>query len=615
MKNKILSGIMTSAVLISSATADIEKTEVPGITVYGATQTDQSSKDVTTNMDIITSVDIEEKNFLTVAQAINSVSGVNVVSNGPLGTVSSIFMRGFDNQRVLILVDGVNYNDITGISGARMEHLMVAQVEQIEILKGAQSGVWGADAVAGVINIITKKPKLGTHGNVNVEYGSYNTKKMSGVITHKEDKYDFMLGAFELKSEGFSAMTPAGEDPSKYEKDGYKNTTINAKVGYNFNDSNRIEFAKKRITTNTEYDNGGWGSTVADKANGTGYNFYTTTNFDSLKFKNETGKFKTTIFADKMSILKEDPLGYTTKFEGDRITMGAKTKYSYNNDSFIIVGGDKTSAEYENQNYEKLKSSAIYLTNSFKTGKYTLTQSLRNDKHNLFKDKTTGKVGIKYDYSKDLYFSANYGTGYLAPAFYKLFDSWAGNASLTPEETTSIDATIGYKANSFDSTFTVFHNKIKNMIEYNNNTYSYYNMSDDVILKGFEVKYAQIITDEHIVTANYTRTYATDENGEDLPRRSKDSIKVSYDNYMLPKTHINLNGEFVGDRKEYDYGTYNVAANTGNYAVFNSVINYDYDSKTKLYVKVDNILDKQYQAVHNYSTPGRSAYVGVKYTF
>ena len=161
--------------LLSSANAS-QSVELDTITVTSATKAKQSIKDVTSNVNVITSEEIEERHYTTVSEALSTVSGINFTSNGGLGQATSVFVRGFDSKRVLVLIDGVRYNDVTGF-GAPFADLMIQDIQQIEVVKGAQSGVWGADATAGVINIITKSAKQGLHGFFNTEYGSYDTMK------------------------------------------------------------------------------------------------------------------------------------------------------------------------------------------------------------------------------------------------------------------------------------------------------------------------------------------------------------------------------------------------------------------------------------------------------
>ncbi len=103
-------------------------------------------------------------------------AGIQVSQSGGIGQQTSLFLRGMDSNKTLVLIDGIRYNDTQVEMAANFEHLMINDIERIEVIKGAQSSIWGADASAGVINIITKSAQDGTHGNATIEYGRYNSK-------------------------------------------------------------------------------------------------------------------------------------------------------------------------------------------------------------------------------------------------------------------------------------------------------------------------------------------------------------------------------------------------------------------------------------------------------
>ncbi|MGB7402208.1 MAG: TonB-dependent receptor [Arcobacter sp.] len=607
--NKKLTTSLVASLLI--ATSNLHSEELSQITVVSATKSEQSIKDVTSNIDVITKAEIEERHFNTVSEAINSVAGINVISNGGLGKATSVFMRGFDTQRILVLIDGIRYNDFTGISGARFEHLMMSDIEQIEIIKGAQSGIWGADANAGVINIITSKAKKGTHGNVNIEYGSYNTKKVNAKISHKDEKFDVSLGVTRINSDGFTAMAPRGNNIDDYEDDGYQNTTINAKVGYDLNENNRLEISHNRINARSEYDKGPFGSSTAVKANGEGYELETKNQYTSANYINKNKFSDLKMYANYVKIDRDDKKGFTKEFDGTMKEYGINAKIPYNKDSFILTGIDYKITKHKNDVNKTLKNKGAFITNSTKYDKLIFTQSLRYDTYDLFNNKTTGKIGFRYNYNKDLYFTSNIGTSYNVPTFYKLYNSSAGFVDLQPESTKSFDITFGYKGLEI----TYFHNKIDNMIEYNDSTFKYYNMDKRVRLEGIEIALKKEILEDLLFNLSYTYTDAKDGNDKPLERRAKDSIKLGLDYYGIKNFHFNVNAEYVGDRKQYTFGTYDVSAETGNYTIWNGVINYDVNNNLGIYMKLDNIFDKNYQTIADYATARRSAYVGLIYKF
>ena len=120
------------------------------------------------------------------------------------------------------------------------------------------------------------------------------------------------------------------------------------------------------------------------------------------------------------------------------------------------------------------------------------------------------------------------------------------------------------------------------------------------------------IVEDTFLNVSYTSLDAKDNKGRDLARRAKDSVKFGVDYYGIAKTHLNLNGEYIGDRYDLVNKT---GAETGNYAVFNSVADYEINKTFSTYLKVNNIFDRYYQTIDGYATAERSAYVGLKAKF
>jgi len=602
MQNKKLTLSLVASCLLATNLLSNE------LYVTSATKSEQSIKDVTSNVEVITKEDIEERHYSTVSEALNSLPGITITSNGGLGKSTSIFMRGFDSQRILVLIDGIRYNDMTGIGGAKFEHLMINDVEQIEVIKGSQSGIWGADANAGVINIITTKKKFGTYGSINTEYGSYNTKKLSGSIAHKDNKFDISLGFSKIETDGFTTVAPNGRNIKDFEDDAYKNRSINSRIGLNIDSKNRIELSHNRIHTKSEYD-GGFAATEI-KANTSGYELETNSHYSSAKYLNKNKFSDIKVYGNYTKIDRDDPLGFTKRFDGDLKEYGINSKIPYFDKSFLVTGLDYKLTEDKNNN-KTLENKGIFLTNSNSLSNVILTQSVRYDKYDLYSNKTTGKIGLKYEIINDLEISTNFGTSYNVPSFYKLFDSGVGFSELEPESTKSFDFSLDYK----DLRITYFKNKIDNMIDYNSNTFKYYNMDGSVDLDGIELAYKRLLISDLLLNLNYTYTRAKDNNNMDLQRRAEQSFNFALDYYGIKNLHLNLNGQYIGNRIEYDFGTYDIDAKTGNYTVWNSVINYDINKNLKTYVKIDNLFDKYYQTVDGYATSPRAFYAGIKATF
>lgn len=610
--NKKISTSLVASLLIATNIYAEQAIQLEEIKVTSATKTAQSIKDVTSNIDVITKEEIEERHFTTVTEALNTIPGISFTTNGSLGNASSIYVRGNDSKRTLVLIDGIRYNDITGTSGAPFEHLMIDDIEQIEVVKGAQSGIWGADASAGVINIITKTAKLGTHGDINVEYGSFDTKKYGVNLSHKTDKYYVKGSIHKIDTDGYSSFV-AKKDSVDYgkrgdklglEDDGYENLTVNLKAGYNIDDSNKIDVSHTMIDADSNFD-----SSSADAYNTSS----TKDNFSTISYENKNDFATTDIYAKRSQFDREyyyPAYGSTSEYDGVVKEYGLKTNIPYLNDSsFLVLGADYKSFEHKNDLNEKYNNKAVFVTNSnkFNNNKTILTESLRFDSYSKFDDKTTGKIGIKQYIWKDLNVSANYGTAYNVPTLYNLY-SYYGSEDLKPEETKSYDFQVEYQGFSV----TYFNTKIKDMIDYDFSTSKYNNINGTSTLKGYELAYKLNLSEDTLLNLNYTHLSAQDNENEDIARRAKRQAGFAVDYYGIDKLHLNVNGSYVGTR----YNDANKSgASTGNYTLWNAVVNYKINKTFSTYIKVDNLFNKYYQTVDGYATAERSAYIGLKATF
>lgn len=599
------------------ATNLYSQTTLEEISITSATKSEEKLKNVTANVDVITAEDIESRKFKTVIEALNSLSGVSISSNGGIGQTSSVYLRGMDSNRTLILLDGVRYNDITTPKGsANIEHLMINDIERIEVIKGAQSSIWGADASAGVINIITKSAKDGTHGNATIEYGRYNSKTAKANISHKNENFDAKLGVTRVDTDGFSAISPnKSSDAKKYEKDGYENTTANLKLGYNFNENNRLSTSYEIIDTEVDIDD------FFNKDPNNKDSNKNKTHLVNLAYENRNDIALTKVYSNYTDIKRISTNAYIPDYKGIVKEYGVNTSIGYLDSSNITLGADykkfedkKIVEDFTNESRVKnYNNKGIFITNTnkFFDDKTIFTQALRYDKYSDFENKTTGKIGIKQYIINDLNISSNYGTGYNVPNLYQLHDVWAGNDTLQPEKTKSYDLSIAYEGFSV----TYFNTKIKDLIDYSYTTWTYDQMSGTSKLKGTEIAYKNEVIEDIFLNLSYTNLSAKDAKGDKLLNRPKNKFNFGVDYYGLKDFHFNVNGEYIGSRESVNYLSSTQKTKTGNYTIWNAVVDYDISKNFSTYLKLDNIFNKDYQIVDGYATSQRAAYLGIKASF
>ena len=616
MQKKITLSLLTLA--FSASLQAQNQYTLQDIEVSSSLGTNVEKKDLTDSVTIITKDEIEESHVTTLTQALNKLANLSFTQNGGPGTLSSVFVRGMSSQRILVLIDGVRYNNPTAIgAAAEFSQIMLNNVEQIEIIKGAQSGVWGCDASGAVINIITSNAKKGSHANLNLEYGAYDTLQTSLSASYATKKYDMLASGSYFDNDGFSAVEPyqGSADYGKryddlgYEKDPHQNKSLNVKLGYNFSKADRIEANIQAINTFTKFDGtSGWPSYLpADSAleqQNLQNRFYTL----AYKHNDATNDVKFNVSRSTFRRDYVDNWGYNV-YEGSVNEVKLDDKITYAKDDFVRVGASYQKFEQKNitPNTDKSYSAvALYATNYNKlqlvsNNNTIITESLRYDKYNNFDNSFTGKLGAKQFLNKDLYISANIGTGYNAPTLGQLYGQWGANPNLKPEKSRTSDITFGNDT----LWITGFYNEIKDLITY---TTAYVQTSGTSKFKGAELGYEDYFGDSLGLKALYTYLEAKNANKQNLARRPQQQLDVNVNYYYSDTIDFGVNAQYIG--KRYDKAD-NQGAQTGKYTVVDFVGNFQADKKLSFYAKINNITDKYYQTIDGYATAGRSLYIGL----
>ncbi len=609
MKNTTLS---IAAFVAIATTLSANSHDLGSVTITSAANSPQSIADTTSDLSVITAAELESKHITSVNEALSLIGGISVTSQGSLGSNSSVFLRGNDNKRTLVLIDGMRLQDPSSTSGANLSHLMIGDIKQIEVIKGAQSGTWGADAAAGVINIITKEAKRGTHAKADVQYGSFNTKKRSLHLSHKQQSFDISVAADKITSDGFSSQAPRGRDIDDFEDDGYENTSLHLKAGYRFNAQTSVNVNLMAVEALKEYDSFNAPDDATMKSDISNRLYKTTLNHRLNKHRLSFQASRSDFSRDEIGTVSTFFGPAVKVFEGAHTAYELKDRFDYMPQSFLLAGIGKGKEEIDYRLTDGTSAtmddaqSFAYLTNSNRFGDTVLTQSIRYDSYDNFDNRLTGKVGIKHFLTPQIYLASNYGTGYNVPGLMHRLNPWGtANLQLQPEDSKSFDATVGVKG----FTLTYFKQRIRDLIQWDGGQYK--NLSGTNKLEGFELHFQKELLPATILSASYTALSAKDRNGDDLPRRPEESLKAGIDYYGIAGLHLGVYGEYIG--KRYDSTAKTVQ--TGRYTVLNATADYLLAKNVTIYAKVNNMTNRYYQSVDGYATAPRSYYAGMKVTF
>jgi vitamin B12 transporter len=590
--------------------------------VVTATRVEQSLSTVGSSVSVVDHAQLVERQCATVADALREVPGLDVVQLGGAGGTVSIFIRGASSEQTLVLVDGVPLNDPSGLGrGADLSQMPAQNIERIEVLRGPQSPLYGADAMGGVINVITKKGAGPVGGEVSAEAGSFNTFNEKAAVRGGTSNYNYSVGISRQDSEGFSSAAEKNGNP---EKDGYRRTELSSKLGWTPADEFEANMILRWNQADYDYDDFANGRPV-DGDNQGAYELLSL--YGEGKGKLLDGQWRPRVGGSWVSQSRED-----TSSLGDSSFDSLLQKLEWQNDLFlgeanIVTAGIEAQQESAESTYESdgyvdqfarktARHQSAYAQDILTTGPLTTTAGGRIDSYDSFGTEPTWRLAPSYDVAAtDTRFKGSYGTGFKAPSLFQLYSSY-GSPDLNPESSKGWDAGVEQKlaGGKVLVGVTYFENQFEDLIDY-----------DFVTMKYGNVSQAETRGVETFVTAKPARdlsmraayTYTDTENkltGEQLLRRprNKASLDTTYD--VTAKLKGTVSVSYVGERMDEDFATY-MAATLDGYILVNLYASYDVRRNMTLFGRVENLFDEEYEPAIGYGSPGRAGYGGVKVLF
>ncbi len=227
---------------------------LPEISVT-ANLTETPLTEVGSAVTIITGEELKEQEIRYVGEALRQVPGVAVSQSGPRGQFTQLRIRGSESNQTKVFIDGIAVNDPARGSEFDFAHLLVDDIERIEVLRGPQSALYGSDAIGGVVNIVTRRGAPGTRLAGRIEGGSHGTASGNASLSAGGERFDFLAGASGIRTEGTSI---ADERLGNREKDGYENGTLYAKGGVDVTDWLNLSGVARYTRSRSDLDSEGF---------------------------------------------------------------------------------------------------------------------------------------------------------------------------------------------------------------------------------------------------------------------------------------------------------------------------------------------------------------------
>lgn len=655
-KKSLLTMAVTCALLNSTygvvlaADTDSENVQTRDVVVT-ASRTEQLVKDSPAAVEVITREDLDKMGAENLVQALQLAIGIDVSENGMVG--NSVSIRGAKDNQTLIMVDGMRVrteNTDQTANNYELQRVNMADVERIEIVRGATSSLYGADAMGGVINIITKTPDKESTSL----FLDYTTKQADAGIRYATGKQGKWSGSFSYKRSDVHHFVLNGSSSQYGHKDFF-----NMKAKYDI-DQNKslgffLDYMKEDLYldsdfTSYDHDRTKFGIsydgkdkkgkyqirmnyTMFDKDQNTRKNG-TLTGFDDIKFRTFTIDAQRSMQLNDEHLLTFGGEIRKEKYEGTRIGSGGDNVHVVTRE-----GVDNYYSEKETTYY------AAYVQDEWQIqDNWLMIPSIRFDHNSTFGNKVTYKLGNTYNLTDYARLKFNIGTAYRAPTEAELYMNWQhtpqstgmrqinvhviGNPNLKPE--TSYNFDFGLEAENKSGTtkakVTYFRSKYDNLINLETTTnitfgrpividnISNYVNVDSAEIQGVEAEVKQQLGKWFNVRGTYTYTDAKDGNGARLEGRDrhKISLQLNYDGGDNGWSGTLWNDWHVGYWAADSSGT-----KTNNaMSALNFVVNKKIGANSSAYFGINNILDvKDDDAYTVFGLCGRIWRVGMNWNF
>lgn len=598
-----------------------------GNVVISSSRLPESQVNLTSQIEIVTEKDISNSGADTLTEVLELLPSIQIKSNGGRGQSSSVYVRGGSAEQVLFLLDG---NPIKGDIACFNTNLVPTNmIEKVEYIRGTKATVYGANAIFGVVNIITK-PKYKNKSRIGINFDSKHSAEIGGNAVIANDNNFIKVAIGGAYSRGYNVH------PSEYNKNqdpnhGYNASNVQVMFGHTFESDIEIYGGYDYLKLKGKYDNSyldwysGLGHFETD-VNDVEKNIYTIgSNLYTDTYSYDTSVMYTRTYDYNYPKGEKNYSSSTSLFDTDAISLhfindykfvpsfklGAGVEYDYN---LLDKRSNSSGSSFSSRNL-KIINRAANIFAKYDDGLLLSEVGYRYDDNSIYGSKSTYNLGVGVNITENHLLRINGGTAFRAPTLQDLYFPFMSNPKLEPEKSRSIEMSYNGSFADFGYSFTFYQNKLDDMIAFDQRTWLPYNIQSAKI-RGFEIganyKY-QKSEKEYLDFKGMIDLInpKDDETGKTLPYRSKQMYKAIFTGQ---KDLVKIYADYKFYSKRYTN-----ASNTdqlGGYGLFDlgaglSLVN----NKVSLMLKIDNVLDKDnYELVKDYAVPGRVVSLNIEFT-
>lgn len=589
------------------AASAFSQSQLDGVVVT-ATRTPTRVDEVVADVTVLDRVDLERADGRTLVELLAQQPGLQFSSNGGLGKTSSLFIRGLEARHVLLLVDGVRLGSAT-VPSASFDNLPLESIERIEIVRGSLASLYGSDAVAGVVQVFTRRAREGVRGNVKVAAGSHGYGQAAGGVAVGRGVFDAAVQVQHTEDRGFSstnANVPFGShDP---DTDGFNQNAGSVKLGWQMAKDWRLESLVLESNGITQIDDGAGADARAKLRNAV----------QSLRLAGRLGETWQSTLSFARSVDVYDTLSSASPFSSLGPIASVQRQLSWDNQVATPIGTALVVAERLEQDVSKTdgqydvtsrRIDAVGLGLNGSTAGHTWQASVRSDSNSQFGHQTTGALGYGWQLAPAWRLGASLGTSFIAPSFNQLYYPGFGSPDLQPEEGRHAELSLRWSAGDHAARLVWYANRIRGYITSGPQPVNVPRTSIDGVTLSYDGQLAGLAVGaslDHVDPRNTTEGSVNFD--KQLRRRAKDALRAHADWNAGPwssgATLVAFSSRFED------------AANTqrlGGYATLDLRADWAFAPQWRLGVRLNNVADKAYETALGYNQPGRELFVALRW--
>ncbi len=542
--------------------------------------------------------------------------GIQLSRNGGPGQNASVLIRGSGASNTLVLIDGVRIGSAT-LGQADLSTISLGQVERIEILRGPGSSLYGADAIGGVVNIVTRRGEGAAYVHGNLAGGNDASSEGHAAVSGAASGFDYALSLSGETSNGVSAIVP-GDVFGLYnpDDDGFSRYGLQLAGGYSWQPGQRIGLSYNASQNRSRFDGAEYAPPSFLPDPSPDFRNRTTTQLTTLQYQGD-------VATDWVALLRGS-------YQSDRLSSGANfiSRYDTMRRQITAQAIWTPSAQHQWVGAADLLTESISSTEygapdrdntglvlgyAGRFGANKLQADLRWDHNSVYDDQTTGKLGWGMEVAPGWSLRAVAGTAFRAPTFNDLYFPNFGVVTLRPERSRSVEAGLNYQAEQTSVAATAYYNKVSDLIGYQADpslcppglNFGCAGNTARALLQGITLQGLQQLGDLQFTLALDWLNAKDRDTGQTLPRRAANQQTVAVDYNAGP---WQLGGTVLRVGSRPDAGVLLPA-----YALLNLNARWRFERFWQVEARVQNAFDKAHQPARDYQGAGRQLWLGLRY--